>query len=197
MKTLFRNYYPILIIAAILYSCVKEPIEIEKTLQTGKTIPANNSVIATRTVNASEFIRQANPYGISNMQKVYDDYEVDITLEPTDLYVKFMPTDSSQLRTLHESGLELFDYPLDIELNAGDIYINDSIPEGTLTWVYTTVKPEYTFPTDIPYEILEECYIPEDGETIEVPLRGGSSYIVDVEAKAFENVGVCYGILTS
>lgn len=127
-----------------------------------------------------------NPYALDVMQAVYDSHGIDITLEPTDLYVRFMPADSSQLQSLtYEYGLELFDYPLDIELSEGDVYIDPSIEEGELSWQYTTVSPDFKFPEGIMYEILEECYIPEDGE--EIVLTKGEA--ISVEEAAFLSLG--------
>ena len=64
-----------------------------------------------------------NPYSLKVMQKIYDDYSVEpVILEPTELYVCFKPQDTTQLRTLHEvPDLELFEYPLDIVLEEGEI----------------------------------------------------------------------------
>ncbi len=55
-----------------------------------------------------------NPYRLDVMQAVYDTYGDDVVLEPTDLYVRIMPQDSTQLELLEDiCDLDLFDYPLD------------------------------------------------------------------------------------
>jgi hypothetical protein len=115
------------------------------------------------------------------MQEVYDIYgETEVTLAPTDLYVKFMPKDSSELHLLKdEYDLELFDYPLDIEFEDGDIFIESNMPDSILSFVYTTVKPDFTFPPDISYEVIEECYIPEEDEIIGTPTKAGEVYVED------------------
>ena len=53
--------------------------------------------------------------------------------------------------------MKFFDYPLDYDIEVGGTYYHDpSIPEGQITWLYTTVKPDYEFPA-LQYEILEKC----------------------------------------
>ncbi len=128
-----------------------------------------------------------NPYRLSVMQQVYDDYSLtDVNLEPTDLYVRFMPRDTTELRILtRDYNLELFEYPMDIVLPEGEEYVNYNKPESDLIWVYTTVKPDFEFSSDVPYTILEECYIPEEGEVI-VTTKGEE---IDVETQAFLSLG--------
>lgn len=102
------------------------------------------------------------------------------------MYVRFLPQDSLQLIALkNDYDLELFDYPLNIELPEDAVYQDPTIPEGSFTWLYTTVKPDFAFPKEIPYEVIEECYIPAEDETIS-PTRGG---IINVEEAAFLSLG--------
>ena len=99
---------------------------------------------------------------------------------------RFLPQDSLQLIALkNDYDLELFDYPLNIELPEDAVYQDPTIPEGSFTWLYTTVKPDFAFPKEIPYEVIEECYIPAEDETIS-PTRGG---IINVEEAAFLSLG--------
>ncbi len=98
--------------------------------------------------------------------------------------------------------LELFDYPLDYDIEVEGTYYHDpSIPEGEITWLYTTVKPDYQFPA-IRYEILEKCFIPNeddlddewiddgiDDEDIETR-SGEMSFAELLEQKALENAGL-------
>lgn len=111
------------------------------------------------------------------------------TLMVTDLYVRFLPKDSTELAILYDvEKLELFDYPLDYEiLVEGDYYHDPSIPEGNPTWLYTTVAPDYEFP-DVEYEILETCYIPQ-----EVSVKSSSSVTFspeDLEREAYRLAGL-------
>ena len=175
-----------LISCIVLLSCVETPI-LDKDVAPNEDV-SEKTTIVTRSSSDNTYIVQPNPYALRVMQEVYDTYsETPITLEATDLYVKFMPKDSVELHTLrYECNLELFDYPLDIELAEGEVYVNYNLPESDLIWVYTTVEPDFIFPTGISYEVLEECYIPEDGETIGSPTRFGE---VNVEDAAFALMG--------
>ena len=175
-----------LISCIVLLSCVETPI-LDKDVAPNEDV-SEKTTIVTRSSSDNAYIVQPNPYALRVMQEVYDTFsETPITLEATDLYVKFMPKDSVELHTLrYECNLELFDYPLDIELAEGEVYVNYNLPESDLIWVYTTVEPDFIFPTGISYEVLEECYIPEDGETIGSPTRFGE---VNVEDAAFALMG--------
>ena len=168
-----------LISCIVLLSCVETPI-LDKDVAPNEDV-SEKTTIVTRSSSDNTYIVQQNPYALRVMQEVYDTFsETPITLEATDLYVKFMPKDSVELHTLrYECNLELFDYPLDIELAEGEVYVNYDLPESDLIWVYTTVEPDFIFPTGISYEVLEECYIPEDGETIGSPTRLGEVYVED------------------
>lgn len=133
-----------------------------------------------------------NPYSLSNMQAAYESLVrtksgegADVEeLEANCLYVRFLPKDSTDVAILQSSNLELFDYPLDYDIEVeGDTYHDPSIPEGQITWHYTTVKPDFEFP-NIEYEILEECYIPEETEDTKA---GGSSFASELEMLAILN----------
>lgn len=113
-----------------------------------------------------------NPYSLSNMRSAYLDLikskasseeGSDIQqLQANCLYVRFLPKDSTDVAALQDLHLELFDYPLDYDiLVEGEYYHDPSIPEDEITWQYTTVSPDFVFP-EIPYEILDECFIPDD-----------------------------------
>ena len=134
-----------------------------------------------------------NPYALEVMQAAVEsltpaDKPVP-TLMVTDLYVRFLPKDSTELAILYDvEKLELFDYPLDYEIMVeGDYYHDPSIPEGNPTWLYTTVAPDYEFP-DVEYEILETCYIPQ-----EVSVKSSSSDTFspeDLEREAYRLAGL-------
>jgi hypothetical protein len=87
---------------------------------------------------------------------------------------------------MYNYNLELFDYPLDIAIGEGEAYKDPSITEGEFGWYYTTVKPDFVFPAQINYEILEVCYIPSDNDAVQKTRSGGR---VDLEKAAFERVG--------
>lgn len=184
---LFNKILLVLLVSCIaLFACVETPIIDERDISNEERL--ENTKVFTRSLSNETYEHLPNPYALSVMQEVYDTYsETDVTIEATDLYVKFMPKDSLELHTLKDDyNLELFDYPLDIELAEGEVYVNTELPEGDLAWVYTTVEPDFVFPSGISYEILEECYIPADDEMVGSPTRVG---VVNVEDAAYALVG--------
>ena len=178
-----KIYSVILLLAVMLSSCTKD----ETDIMTDDN--SNAPALAKTRSDGSDMVEYEllpNPYTVDVIQGVYDSYNVSKTIEPTDLYVRFLPQDSLQLIALkNDYDLELFDYPLNIELPEDAVYQDPTIPEGSFTWLYTTVKPDFAFPKEIPYEVIEACYIPAEDETIS-PTRGG---IINVEEAAFLSLG--------
>ena len=158
-----KIYSVILLLAVMLSSCTKD----ETDIMTDDN--SNAPALAKTRSDGSDMVEYEllpNPYTVDVIQGVYDSYNVSKTIEPTDLYVRFLPQDSLQLIALkNDYDLELFDYPLNIELPEDAVYQDPTIPEGSFTWLYTTVKPDFAFPKEIPYEVIEECYIPAEDET--------------------------------
>ena len=191
---MMRSPTTILIVCSIfaLYSCIEEQAPQERT-----EIRDGTPSLTKSSGSSNYYETLPNPYSLDVMQEVYDIYsDSGVCLEPTDLYVKFMPKDSLELHILkYDYGLELFDYPLDIILEEGDIYVEQNIPDTDLTWVYTTVSPDFVFPNGISYEILEQCYIPEESETVSISTKGGSE--ISVEAAAFALLGYDFSTPTT
>lgn len=124
-----------------------------------------------------------NPYSIDNMRKALDyifnetkessDYNTKelakkaetIDLRTTDLYIRFLPKDSTEYDLLKkDTVLSLYDYPLDFKIEKqGEYYHDPSLSENQITWQYAVVKPNYSF-SSIKYEILSELFIPENSE---------------------------------
>lgn len=132
--------------------------------------------------------RLPNPYAISNMQAAYDTLypNNNILLSPTHLYVRFLPRNASQMKMLMADSLELFDYPLDYNIRqVGDYYRDPLLQDCDYTWFYTTVEAGCRFP-NVQYEILEQCYIPEES----VQRADDGFNPMDLERKAFELVGL-------
>ena len=193
MRVYIRAFLVVALACVTFVSCLEEPPPVKNDIS--KNATAELQPVLTRSSSAdSTYQVLPNPYALEVMQEVYDIYsETDVTLEATDLYVKFMPRDSIELHRLtYDYDLELFNHPLDIQLEEGEEYI-PSIPEAAVAWLYTTVKPDFVFPSGIPYEVLYECYIPEDGETIGIPTKAGE---VGVEAAAFALLGYISSPLT-
>jgi len=141
-----------------------------------------------------------NPYSVENMKAVYNEMVKtrsggeDVTIDVTDWYVRFLPKDSAEYNVLKEDlKLELFEYPLTYDvLTEGKGYHDPSIPEDQITWQYTTVKPDYQFPSGIKYEILDKCFIPRDEDTGDDDVTTKSqeaTFMGELEYKALEKVG--------
>lgn len=112
--------------------------------------------------------RLEDPYSVSNVEaaltKVYPSKAGRVVVKATDLYVRFLPSSEKEYETLLDLGLNLMDHPLDYEIiKDGDYYHDPSLPENAITWQYAVVPPEFHFPSGIRYEILDECYIPDNG----------------------------------
>lgn len=187
----------LLFIAILFHACINEISEsssISSETTTSDNI-AHYPPLTRSGVGAPKvYEKLPNPYSLRVMQKIYNDYSNDdVNLEPTHLYVCFMPQDSAQFRMLYENkDLELFNYPLDIILENGETYVNPEINEGDFPWLYTTVDTDYELPSDIMYEVIDTCYIPDEGEII---ASARSTKIIDVETIALGRMG--YDIDTS
>lgn len=112
-----------------------------------------------------------NPYSLQNMRKSLENIKTkdpnssftnlaNFNITATHLYLKFKPRDEKdEYKLKADSTIFLFDYRLDCEYK--DSYlnnrkpINDSIPD-----YYTSVSINKVIP-DVPYEIIDELYIPE------------------------------------
>lgn len=177
-----KNAITILLTTICILSCTSEINENDHDRYVMKTIVTKSSGDSIRV-----YEKLPNPYTLNVMQRIYDDYSTtDVALEPTDLYVCFMPKDSTQFKALMQNEeLELFNYPLDVILEEGEEYVNPDIEEGDIGWSYTTVSPDFEFPNDIDYIILDTCYIPAEGEVI-VQTKGND---IDVEAIALGRLG--------
>jgi hypothetical protein len=115
-----------------------------------------------------------NPYKVEIMQQAYNNlYENDIScLAPNYLYVRFLPNSYEDMRVLLESNLELWDFPLDYELETiGERYQDPSVSDPMYTWQYTVVPVNYAFPS-VQHEILEQmALVPEDSRLAEEAFR--------------------------
>ncbi len=107
-----------------------------------------------------------DPYTVENMEKalrsLYPTKADRVDIHPTDLYVRFLPKDDAQLATLRSLGLYLVDHPLDYRIaREGDYYQDPDVGEGNITWQYSVVPHDFTFPSGISYQVLDRCYISE------------------------------------
>lgn len=170
-----KHYYIIVLMAIIITSC-------EKT-DTGNDFQITNNTAVVDNVNRP--IRPIilgkqlnNPFSVKNMQIALDSLLAnkdslngsmrapgalnDFEIKATDLYIRYLPKDSAEYRTLmNDTSLTLFDFPLDYELKQVGEYYKDPTVTGEYTWLYTRVPAGYTPHPGIKYEVLEELFILE------------------------------------
>lgn len=111
-----------------------------------------------------------DPYSVENMTKALESlYGTKVDrgqISATDYYVRFLPESDSQMELLLSSGVQLIDHPVDYEiLREGDYYHDPEIDEGNITWQYAVVKKTYHFPDGVKYELLDECFLPDNAST--------------------------------
>ena len=64
-----------------------------------------------------------------------------------------------------DSTFELFNYPLDFEIEkVGHWYHDPAIPDHLPTYQYTVVDRDFQFSDTLKYEILAELFLPEELE---------------------------------
>jgi hypothetical protein len=146
MKKIFYIFATILL---TLTSCEKNDIGNIPIQQPNVTAITDDANRQARPVILGQQLN--NPYSVENMQAALDTLKAhpeqhstcmkapsatleDITIEPTDLYVRFLPADSMQfVQLMTDSTLILFDYPLDYQkVQTGDYY-----KDPTVTGKYT------------------------------------------------------------
>lgn len=107
--------------------------------------------------------RLENPYKVDNVSAALSALyptKARVEVETTNLYVRFLPADESEMDLL--SGLELTDHPLDYAIaKEGDWYHDPSLSSDEITWMYAVVDKDYKFP-DVRYEIIDNCFLSEN-----------------------------------
>ena len=114
-----------------------------------------------------------NPYSVENMQRALKELNnsglksasiEEATIQPTHLYIKFIPKNDDELDVLKsDSTLCLYDYPLDYEIEeGGDYYHDPEVPEEQPTYQYAAVEVGQKLPESVEYTVLSELYILEE-----------------------------------
>jgi hypothetical protein len=158
-----RKVFGLLLSALMLASCNDEswtPQEPAKPVQEEEAVPHEMIELGRKL---------KNPYTVKNMSAAISALyptRADAELPATDMYVRFLPDGQEDLSTLDSLGIVLFDYPLDYEIKTdGDYYHDPSIAEDKISWQYAVVPSDFVFPEEIRHEIIDECFIPKEGET--------------------------------
>lgn len=82
-----------------------------------------------------------HPYSLANMQQAYLHlYGSDDGVALTHKYVRFKPSSPQQLSVLEDLDIDLFDYPLDYDVEQeGDYYDDGITPAEEIPWLYAVV----------------------------------------------------------
>jgi len=114
-----------------------------------------------------------DPYTVNNMTKAFNELYptkagLRITVDPTHLYVRFLPQDEEQYESLQKICPIILDHPMDYEIiTEGDFYHDPDIPDEQITWQYAVVNHDFVFPQGIRCEVLDSCYIPDSSTKAE------------------------------
>lgn len=192
-----KNFTPVplvlisICLLLLFASCQKIDSDIEKVE------PVNMSISSVSEVNTRPYVEgshtllgqsRINPYTVSNMALAWQNlitrgivYNGTASVYTTHFYVKFKPQNSDQYEKLHEdTTLAFSDYPIESNITQnGDYYHDASLPDSVPTFQYTAVKSNYQFPTDIPYDILDNLYIPETESSFQYDQGGTDDLFVD------------------
>ena len=114
------------------------------------------------------------PYSVDNIRQAYNNlYSTSIAaIQPNYLYVRFLPQSPTDVKTLLESDLELWDFPLHYDIfSIGETYHDPTVSDSNYTWQYAVVPADFIFPS-IQYEIIERlALVPEDSRIAEEAFR--------------------------
>lgn len=178
MKKHSLRFLALTLIGIIFYSCQNDD-NFEKENLTSQTTEQEQIENPDKIIGLGKKLE--NPFTVSVMKQAYENLKAknsnqfsksstnDLTIETTDYYVRFLPKTDEEKEILQEQdSLTLFDMPLDYELEEGiaGAYHDPNIPEGDITWQYTTVPVDYQF-KNIQYEILANLFLQEDDENEE------------------------------
>lgn len=189
----------IITVTSILTSCQKE-------LKNGNlsSVPINKTTATSaRNVPYQEgsYVLgepKQNPYIVSNMQSSYSTLAArgilppgTINIRATHYYVKFKPQNFDQYETLcKDSILDLSDLPIEANvLQNGDSYHDPSLPDSIPTYQYTAVPANYSFDETIPYEIIDNLYIPESDSSSFNEGSGNNVYLDKLLDQAYIQTG--------
>ncbi len=89
------------------------------------------------------------------------------TVSPTHRYVKFKPQNYAQLAALDLTNYDLWDYPLDQDVQfIGDYYHDPAVGQDGITYFYTLVPFQYPITVNVPYDVISDVYLyhEDDGD---------------------------------
>lgn len=161
-----RGKICLVLAALVMLSCSKDGMSFDS----GSSRDYTNNIPHEMIVLGS---RLENPYKTENMSKalasLYPTKAGLVSVEPTDLYVRFLPKGQEELDALLDKGIVLMDHPLDYDIAVeGDWYHDPEVPDGDVTWQYAVVPVGFEFP-DIEHQIIHNCFIPDESQSTRAP----------------------------
>ncbi|MFZ6008884.1 MAG: hypothetical protein ACOYXT_00945, partial [Bacteroidota bacterium] len=141
-----------------------------------------------------------NPFAVETMRQAYANlqrgavgrtHSDELDIRTTHLYVKFIPKDSTEVDVLERNEqLELYDYPLDYEIETpGNYYHDPNVPLGSPTPKYTAVPVDFEFDPAIGYEVLAELYLPKTDTISSGGRANRNSFLEQLEDEAMSITG--------
>ena len=112
--------------------------------------------------------KKENPYTVNMMRRAAMRVapQKRNAIETNKIYYKFKPENDAHLQALidfaneHGENVVLTTYPWDYEIaEDGQIYIDPAVSDPAFTYQYTALPVGHALP-DVPYEVVEELYIP-------------------------------------
>lgn len=161
-----RGRISLILAAFALLSCSKYGADLENEVRGNRLQNLSHEMIVLGQ-------RLENPYKTENMSKalasLYPAKAGLVAVDPTDLYVRFLPENQEELEQLKEADIHLLDHPLDYDiLVEGDWYHDPEVPDGEVTWQYAVVPVDFNFP-DIEHQIIHNCFIPDQEAATRAP----------------------------
>ncbi len=169
-----KSFFLVLLGSSLFLACRKEVDNFSPTESQPITYVNTSMTTSQGAEGIMELAPQTeNPYTIENMQAAlielqnHHSSECDpsiFNIRVTHKYIKFQPQDSIQYGTLiKDNSLVLFDYPMDRRIIKGGTYYRDpSNPEEQFSFQWTCVPLEKNLPSNVPYEVISELYLPEE-----------------------------------
>ncbi len=83
-----------------------------------------------------------------------------MNMQPTHEYYRFKPANVGELMDLEETGFDLWDFPLDTDVEyLGDYYHDPTVPADQITWMYTCIPIGVSFPASIQHEKIADLFL--------------------------------------
>ncbi len=162
VKLFLRLCLPLFVLLACEKEGTSNKTDSPRSISTGDNLSHEKIVLGKRL---------ENPYKTINVKaalaSLYPTKAGRIDVVTTNLYVRFLPKNDIQLSYLKDKGLTLIDHPLDYQiLVEGDYYHDPALEEGIITWQYAVVPHNFIFPDEVEYELIDECYIPDNDSNV-------------------------------